>query len=137
VASEPITTDVGPQELSPDWPPKEPRVFVTNLAGHDYTKAEKYGKIVPITHGYVSFQSLDRVKFQITEEVRKSKPHDWLLLSGTPLLSVIAAVAWFAIHDCVNLLVYDQKDHGKYRELRISQKNVNDMLAVLGDSDGT
>lgn len=115
----------------------EARVFVTNLAGHDYTKAEKYGTIVPITHGYVSFQSLDRVKFQITEEINKTRPQDWLLLSGTPLLSVIAATVWFAIHHQINLLVYDQKDNGKYRELKITQKNVHDMLTVLESSDGT
>jgi hypothetical protein len=44
-----------------------PRVFVTNFAGHDYTKAEKYGEIVWITKGYVSFHSLDRIKYRVCE----------------------------------------------------------------------
>jgi hypothetical protein len=61
-----------------------PRVFVTNFAGHDYTAAEKYGEIVWVTKGYVSFHSLDRVKYRVCEALVGSTSEDWLLLSGIP-----------------------------------------------------
>lgn len=113
------------------------RVFVTNYAGHDYETAKSYGEIYWITRGYVSFQSLDRVKFLITEQVVKSDKDDWLLLSGTPIISVIATLVWYAIHKKVKLLVYDRKGHGEYRELIITEGNVADLLKVLPSSEAT
>lgn len=110
------------------------RVFVTNYAGHDFEAAKQYGEIFWITKGYVSFQSLDRVKFLITEQVVKSDKEDWLLLSGTPIISVIATLVWFAIHRKVKLLVFDRKGDGKYRELIISESNVIDLLKVMPDA---
>lgn len=110
------------------------RVFVTNFAGHDYEKAKQFGEIYWITKGYVSFQSLDRVKFLITEQIVKSDKDDWLLLSGTPLICCICAIVWFALHKKVKLLVFDQKGDGQYRQLIISEGSVIDLLKVMPDS---
>lgn len=110
------------------------RIFVTNFAGHDFEAAKSYGEIYWITKGYVSFQSLDRVKFIITEQVVKSNKEDWLLLAGTPIISVISALTWYALHKKVKLLVFDKKGQGKYRELIISEGNVLDLLKVMPDS---
>jgi hypothetical protein len=110
------------------------RVFVTNFAGHDYEKAKQFGELYWITKGYVSFQSLDRVKFLITEQVVKSDKDDWLLLSGTPMISVVAALVWYALHKRVKLLVHDSKGDGVYRQLIISEGNVTDLLKVMPDS---
>lgn len=111
---------------------RKPCVFITNYAGHDFGKAERYGEIRWITKGYVSFQSLDRVKFLVTEQVVKSDKEDWLLLAGTPLLSVIAVLIWYAIHKQVKLLVFDRKGEKDYRELIITERNISDLLRVLG-----
>jgi hypothetical protein len=110
---------------------QRPRVFVTNFAGHDYTKAEKYGEIVWVTKGYVSFHSLDRVKYRVCEALKDSKPEDWLLLSGIPMICVVAACYWLWNHNKVKLLVHDKRSDGEYRELIISDKNFADLFAVL------
>lgn len=109
----------------------KPRVFVTNFAGHDYSEAEKYGEIVWITRGYISFHSLDRVKYRICEEVDKSTSEDWLLLSGIPIVCVLAALYWQWKHNKVKLLVHDKKKNGEYRELIVSDKNWSDLFNVL------
>jgi hypothetical protein len=111
--------------------PTKPRVFVTNFAGHDYTEAEKYGEIVWITKGYISFHSLDRVKYRICEEVDKSTSEDWLLLSGIPIVCVLAALYWQWKHTKVKLLVHDKKKNGEYRELIVTDKNWSDLFNVL------
>lgn len=112
---------------------KKQRVFVTNYAGHDYTDAERYGEFVWITKGFVSFQSLDRVKFNIAELLIKeeSNKEDWLLLSGKPIICVVTALIWFALHQKVKILVWDQKNRNKYRELVLTQKNMSDLIGVL------
>lgn len=107
------------------------KVFVTNFAGHDYSKAEKYGEIVWITRGYVSFHSLDRVKYRICESVSTSSSEDWLLLSGIPMICVVSALYWYFLHKKVKLLIHDKKRDDEYRELIITEKNFQDLFAVL------
>lgn len=107
------------------------RVFVTNFAGHDYTAAEQYGEIVPITKGYISFHSLDRVKYRVCEALEETTEEDWLLLSGIPVICVLAATYWYFKHKKIKMLVHDKKGGGSYRELIISEKNFQDLFAVL------
>ena len=111
------------------------KVYVTNFSGHDFSKAEKFGEIAWITRGYVSFHSLDRVKFRICEEVDKSSEDDYLLLSGIPIICVLCATYWLWKHKKCKMLVHDKKKDGEYRELLISDKNYTDILKVL--SHGT
>jgi hypothetical protein len=113
----------------------EPRVFISNYGGHDYEAASGYGELKWITKGFVSHQSLDRLKYQIAEEVLKTDKEDWLLLSGKPLICAVTALLWFAIHRKVKLLVWDQKGKGvKYRELIISEGNMAELFNVIGAS---
>jgi len=107
------------------------RVFVANYAGHDYSAAEVYGAINWITRGYVSFQSLDRVKFQIAEAIAQSQPGDWLLVSGTPLINLLAGVLWMEKHGTMKLLVYDKKFPTQYREMIVTRKNLIELISVL------
>lgn len=113
------------------------RVFVTNYAGHDYTKAEKFGKIIPLTKGYVSFQSLDRVKFKIAENLleHEATSDDYLLFSGNSFISIVAAIVWYTIHKKVKLLVHDTRNSGEYRESVITEKNINDILNILSGAE--
>lgn len=111
------------------------KVWVVNFAGHDYTEAEHFGKIEKLTIGYVSMQSLDRVKFDLTKKIKEETDSlDYLLLSGKPFLCAVAATAWLYIHGRVKLLIHDQKDSEdkmKYRKMEISQKNFLDILDAL------
>lgn len=109
------------------------RVFVTNFAGHDYSSLNKYGKQVFITKGFISFQGLDRVKFQVAQGMADSKPEDWLALSGTNILNVIAATLWYQLHKKVKILNYD-KESRQYRELIMTEENNAQLLEVLLNS---
>lgn len=108
-----------------------PKVWITNYAGHDYAAAKHYGEFEFITKGYVSFQSLDRVKYQIAEQVAKSDKDDWILISGRPIISCVAILIWFQLHKQVKILNWDQKSGGTYRELVITERNLDEILNVL------
>ena len=111
----------------------KPRVFVTNYGGHDYDEAKSFGEIRWVTRGFVSFQSLDRVKFLVAEAITDSRPDDYLLISGRAIISVLAALVWFHKHSIVRLLVFDQKGGNKYREVVIKKSNLDDLVKVLGE----
>ena len=97
-----------------------PKVFVVNLAGHDYTPAEKYGEIKFLIKGYVSLQSLDRVIFEVIQALEETTKDDYCLVSGTAFLNAITAALWIQKHGIVKFLVYDFKAE-VYRETRISE----------------
>lgn len=111
--------------------PRKTRVYVTNFAGHDYSKAEEYGELHWITRGYISFHSLDRVKYRICEALQDSQSEDWLLLSGIPMICVVAALYWNWKHTKCKILVHDKKRNGEYRPLILSDKNFSDLFNVL------
>lgn len=111
-----------------------PRVFVANFAGHDYTKAEQYGELVFITKGFISFQSLDRVKYQVALSVAESHSDDWLALSGTNIVNVLAAVLWFSMHRTVKILNFD-KNTGKYREIILEDAANNKLIELIQHSE--
>lgn len=109
------------------------KVYIANFAGHDYASAEQYGELVFITKGYISFQSLDRLKYSVVESLVDSSPRDYLLLSGTPVICAIAAVAWFHLHKEVRLLIHDKKvkDRIAYREMVLNERNFHHLFAAL------
>lgn len=71
---------------------KNPVVWLVNKnAGHDYSAAEKYGTLVPISEGQAAPFATDR----FLEKVHKAmaggySPEDFLLLSGNLLLNAVA-----------------------------------------------
>lgn len=113
----------------------ETRVFIVNGAGHDYTSAKAYGRLIYITRGNVSFESLDRVKFLVTTSVMESREDDWLLPAGRGILGIIAAIVWYRKHKKLKLLVHDTKhaDPPRYRELIITESNLEQMFSLLSD----
>lgn len=106
------------------------RVFVANYAAHDYEDAERYGEIKYITKGFVSFQGLDRLKFQIGQGIMDATADDWLVLSGTNIINVLAALLWFQKHGCCKILNYD-KSSRTYREIVVTKENNAKLLEVL------
>lgn len=109
------------------------KVFVTNYADHDYSSAEKYGELVFITKGYVSFKSLDRLRLIVYETIKESNENDWLLISGHGVVSLICGIVWFAKHKKCKLLIWDTKKQDKYRPTVIDQSRLDKMFEVLSD----
>lgn len=108
-----------------------PKVYITNTAGHDFTQAKKFGEIVWITRGFVSFQSLDRLKYKIIDQIKDSTPDDYLLISGTLLVSIVAAIAWYEMHQKVCILVHSRNDGDDYRKFVITKENIHDIFHVI------
>ena len=111
-------------------------VWISNYAGHNYEPAAKYGEFKYITRGYQSFQSLDRVKYTIAEKVAETHEDDWLLISGRPLISILAALIWLQKHRQIKILHFDQKGGGIYRELTITSDNLVEMMNVIQGAHG-
>lgn len=108
------------------------RVFITNFSGHDYQVAEKWGKLIPITKGSISYASLDRLKYHCTSAINDSNNEDWLLMSGTNIINVICATIWIIRHNRVKLLVFN-KNTQDYVETIIEGSSIEKLFTALQD----
>jgi hypothetical protein len=118
--------------------PEPPKVFISNLSGHSYAKAESFGELKWLTKGYVSFGSLDRLKFQLADKITAyTKKEDYLLLSGNGALCVFASLIWYQHHGVVKLLVHDKKNDDAYRVVMFSPDVLTSMFNLMGAGDGT
>lgn len=110
------------------------KVWVVNFSGHDYRKAQEHGEVVPVTVGYVSLGSLDRVLFDVINKLKDSSPDDWLLPSGLIALNSIATGVWVRLHGNLRLLLWDRKDD-TYRTLMADGGHIDYLIESLLQND--
>lgn len=106
------------------------RIYVVNDAGHRYDLAlglVENGKLIPLTVGDVNPTQVDRLSFLLTQQIARSSPKDYLLLSGTPVLNAIAAALWILRHSEMRLLIFDAKIQG-YVEKIVTRHNYQAMI---------
>lgn len=119
---------------------EEITVWVANYAGHEFQKAARYGRVRKITVGHISFSSLDRLKFQIANELTQTQAEDYLLISGAAIICTIAAVIWMSMHGKVKLLYWDKSadnGDGAYRAMIITNTSLGELLHILEGEDDT
>lgn len=108
-----------------------PNVYIVNDSGHDYADAERYGKLVTMSHDLVD-------KFNLTQMMRKFKPYietstskDFILHSGPGVMNAIACAMFAAKHQCLNLLVwrYETGKDDRYFHHKVTFKEKEDVEA--------
>ena len=91
-------------------------VWVTNKSSHDFSPAEKFGRLEYLTEGVLPSKfSVNMLYRTFIEKTKNAKQDDFILMSGpSSALSVIVAImaARFGV---VNLLIHDTKEK-KYEE---------------------
>lgn len=98
-------------------------VYISNIAGHDFTAAEAYGQLVPLTEGHINPFATDRILFQLAQIMIDSNPEDLLVLSGHHIVTTLAATILLLKHGKVNFLLF----HAKNRNYIIRQITINQL----------
>jgi hypothetical protein len=86
-------------------------VFISNFnEGHDYTSAEKYGKLVSLTEGTVNLFAVDRLTAQLRRDLAAfDHDQDFFLVSGHLHIAVVAAAILGADHPHFQVLLFNAK----------------------------
>ena len=108
-------------------------VFVSNYSAHDYSDAQTYGKIFPITSGSLNLLNLDRMLTSAVEAIKNSEAEDFLLISGPPVMCAIALATWLGAHTKCNLLLFDAKER-VYVLKTISRNQITTALTHMTES---
>lgn len=88
-----------------------PKVFIVNDMNHNFEKAKKHGELVYVTTGKVPIFKTDVTKNMVTEGLKGfNNEEDFLLLSGPPLLCIMATGVVMQNNNMYKVLVFDAKE---------------------------
>lgn len=87
---------------------RKPIVWVANVGGHQYDKAEQFGRLMPLTSGNVNYYNLDRVMVSVSPKLAMAEADDYLLVSGSPILVGLIMSMWLTRFGRINLLQWSQ-----------------------------
>ena len=85
------------------------KVYVVNKGCHDYSKAEKYGKVTYLSVGNFKRYSTGKMYRIFTEKLDSSNQDDWIIVSGLTIMVVIACSIFVHKHKRLNLLIYNNR----------------------------
>lgn len=72
-----------------------PKVFITNYnPAYDYSRADELGETVMMSSGFIPEYKLAALEATFTEYAKQAHISDYLLLSGSNIVSALAAAAW-------------------------------------------
>lgn len=81
------------------------RVWLPNCASHhDYSDAEVYGTLCPITEGRVNIFRISEVASFFKDKLADAAEGDWVLVSGYPVLNSIAIYYFLKKYGHCNIL---------------------------------
>jgi len=91
------------------------KVFIVNDSGHDYSAAEKFGELVPLSTGTVNKYHLTKMLRTFEPLMKDSSPDDYILQSGPSVMNCIACAYFASVHGQLNLLIFRLEGNGKQR----------------------
>ncbi|PIZ78837.1 MAG: hypothetical protein CO041_04350 [Candidatus Pacebacteria bacterium CG_4_9_14_0_2_um_filter_40_15] len=91
-------------------------IFVVNKGGHDFSKAERFGKLVYLSEGSIDPFKINSMYREMAEAISASHQDDYILSTGLPIMRQILSAMFAFKHGCLNLLLFK---NGEYVERRI------------------
>ena len=95
---------------------RQPTVWVANDLGYDYADAKRFGSIAVLLSGKQDTLDVNLMMAEVAEKLNLSDPRDYILMSGLPFATVIAASVFSYMHGRVNFLLYE---NNKYYERKV------------------
>ena len=88
----------------------ERKVFVVNYSGHDLSAATKFGKLIFLTESReINVFDTDGLLVDLRMKLKDAEEGDFLLLSGSPVLNILAASVLLMRYGVLNLLIFNSK----------------------------
>jgi len=86
------------------------KVYITNFnSDYDYSEAEKLGETVLMSSGYIPEYKLKSLEASFAIYALQSTEEDFLLLSGSNIVTAIAAAVWAKAGKGITFLQHGRK----------------------------
>ncbi len=83
-------------------------VYIINDSGHDYSDAERFGRLVYCTQGSLDKQDTTGMYRELSVALDDSTPDDYIVLSGLTSMCSIACSMLALRHGSINLLIFNR-----------------------------
>lgn len=88
-------------------------VYVVNRSNHDFSDAEKYGRVIFLSEGPMNRYATNNMLRMFQEGLMNSSPSDYIVPCSLNVMNSLACAVFARRHGTLNLLLF--KD-GKYIE---------------------
>lgn len=85
-----------------------PSVFIVNKSFHDFSEAEKYGKLIFLSEGSMDRYEVNNMARQFESYLKDSSPEDYIVPCSLNVMNSIACAMFAVRHGTLNLLLYKQ-----------------------------
>jgi hypothetical protein len=88
-----------------------PNVYVLNRGPHDYSKAQRFGRLVYMSDGMLPKFNTGTIFRMVQEFLSNSQSTDYIVLSSLSVLQAIASAYFTHKHGVLNLLIFKDGDY--------------------------
>jgi hypothetical protein len=103
-----------------DTAKRDPRVYIVNKGGHDYSDSIRFGVPVFLSEGPMHRHAIGSMYRIFSERLADSEPYDYILASGLTQMTAVAVAIFVFMHGRVNFLLYDVDGSYVARDLVLS-----------------
>lgn len=89
---------------------KKSKVFITNKKSQDFSKAVKFGDLIPITVGTVNIFNVESLQRLIKDNIKNFNPvSDYLLIAGNSIVATFVTLELTRSYpdSTLQILIYD------------------------------
>ena len=84
-----------------------PTVYIINKSGHDFSSAAEFGTIKYLSKGVINPYQALKIYRQFVDALSDSKPEDYILITGLPIMTAIATAIMSRKHGVINFLIFN------------------------------
>lgn len=81
-------------------------VYIVNKSFHDFSDAERYGKLVFLSEGKMDRYSVNDIARQFEEKMVDSTPEDYIVPCSLSSMNIVAVWLFGIKHKTLNLLLF-------------------------------
>jgi hypothetical protein len=85
-----------------------PKVFIVNNSSHDFSAAEKYGRLVFLSEGPMNRYATNSMIRLFEEGMKDSSPNDYIVPCSLNVMNSIACAIFAHKHGKLNLLLFKE-----------------------------
>jgi len=83
-----------------------PNVYIVNKSSHDFSPAEKFGKLIYLSSGSMNRYATNNMVRTFNDVLKNSKPDDYIVPCSLNIMNSLACAIFAAKHKRLNLLLF-------------------------------
>ncbi len=87
------------------------KVYIVNRSPHDFSEAEKYGKLIFLSEGPMNRYSTNDMLRQFSEAMKDSSASDYIVPCSLNVMNAIASAIFAHKHGTLNLLLFKERSY--------------------------